>query len=569
MTILGFLCKTITPDTPPAVWPVLTLDRTGNTIPTHNYADVPTANAVYLAPRSGQPAGSAAGSDAGTGAIGAPYATITQALNATTSTRNVIVCRGGTIGGVGHASDASHGTSIFSARGVTIQSYRNEQVWFDGNNTVQNFGIFACNGTVMTHTIRGLGFRNYIGNNNLANGGCMYLSSGTNNNATIIVEDCVFKNIGGTAVDWFKPRGDRGARMTRCVVRDCDSTGITGTHFSGGQFQAAAPNALVYPFRNDMLFEDLYIARCNTGNHIDGQPGDTGSYAGSFQAGAKIHGYLGCTFKGCIIENINETGEYGAGIWFDVGNREVNVVNSLARNCARAGFFTEVGQETTFANLLTYNCGYGQYHGNFRIATRTPRVYHCTSVGGAVPIEFYDDIRSQTSDGYGPDTDNCVLVNNLFAGPTTGPTGSIGGSTRLIFLFSDGAKTAADPPNFVAGTSTRPSQFFDGAGAWDKNAWWKSTVPNVCRWDEPAGGVAPTGSKSYATTTLLHADRPDAAATDLTLAADPFVDHVQYKVAASSPAYNAGLPLPADIAALIGKPTGSVHSLGYIDVPFY
>lgn len=546
-------------------WEVEFLDKSGDTLPRHFYDDVLPALAVFIAPRSGQPAGSAAGDDvAGDGTIGKPYASIQKALSSTTATRNVVVCRGGIIGGPGHAADA-HYSGIFNARSFTIQAYRDEDPFFDGNHEVDNFGIFASSGAQMDQIIQGIGLQGFIGSVSSANAGAIYFSSGTNGGACQIFRDFVVRDIDGIGVNWFKPRGDRGAACERGVLRDSDSTLLTGTHNFGSSFQPGVEPT--WAFRNDMRFAHLYMTGANRGDHRspgEGYPNDIGGNAGSFQAAAKIHGYLGCLFFGCLIEGINDVapkgpGGYGTGIWYDVGNRESDIVSCYAERCARSAYFWEVGSTGRAVSCIAKDCGRGKNFSNFRIASPYIQLWNCLSIGGASSIEVYDDIRSLASDGYGWDTQGEQMHNCLWIGPTSGPNAE----SFLMRLYDNGQK--------AGGTGTNPPDYFSAAsgGSWSRNAWLLGGTSKVVRWDQ-----TPPGNQTYSSPQLLHdgdathAAHPECGSGDLLLAG-ALSSHLDAGLNAvpSSPIFGAGLPLPADIAGLLGLPAGFVPSIGPIFCP--
>ena len=535
--------------TPPPVtpvrnewWPVLALDHTGLVVPTH--AETDPVGSIYVALAAD------GGSDSNSGTIGSPVATLDKAFTLISSGGTIVV-RAGTY--TGSLAQLGGGNSIRDTKYFTLQSKAGEQVWFDGGGSLDGFATLSASTGLGagTYTIRGIGFKNYATTTE-CNGpgeGTFYLSGG-NGGAAFVLEDCVIK--GNTEGGFAIFEAADGTRFERCIIRD---HGSMGCNAQGSYSWGVAGVNPTSDRLNNQIVKDCYFARCNLNNHST-------STTGTIQAGIKMVGMDTGDVSGCIFEDIGST-TYGAGIWLDVTCQDVDIHHCYARRCARAGFFIEVDNNITITNCVADSCGRGSgNHGNFRIASPNTKMWHCTSIGGAVPLEIYEDVRNITTDGFAPDTDDVQLVNNLFAGPC--------GFSYLGFIY-------ANLP-YHTGGGTVPADFFDGAnGAWDTNFWWKNGTSNITRWQTGNGdgtGNNETYSQSSTPSVLATLTGGEAGATDTLLTSTPFVNQAggDITVSASSPASGAGTALPAEIAALVTTDAVTVNTndtldAGFVDVP--
>lgn len=111
---------------------VLSLDNTGRTIPTTNYA-IP-AGAIYMSPAgSDKKSDSVDGNDANDGSTkDKPVRTISRAIALVSSSRSTIVLRGGEY----RDSHSSGSAIIFESKSFTLQAYPSESPWFTGADVV-------------------------------------------------------------------------------------------------------------------------------------------------------------------------------------------------------------------------------------------------------------------------------------------------------------------------------------------------------------------------------------------------------------------------------------------------
>lgn len=496
-------------------WDALTLDPTGNTIPaTYHSADDPDG-AVFMATN---------GDDKNDGrSEDRPVRTLNRAVDV--APNNATVCiRGGTYTDFYHDDMGKY--KILGNKFLTFTSYLGEPVTFDGAKTLPYLMVCGSSIGKGMHAFKGFKVTNYVGGWE-GQIGAVPLYLGDGQGAWYAVEDMLFTKNAGVGLNMSDPRGDLGdCRVTRCVFTDNGSNGMSNT----GNMKPQKGSGASSEHENDLWITHCYFGRNNAANNQH-----------PYEAGCKAHNNNRITFFGNIVENT--VGNFGHGLWTDVANIHVRFLCNFVRGCGSDGLFTEVGEDGWFVSNIAVDCGKQQDHANIRVADRGPRIWYNTSVGGAIPIEIYDDVRNVLTDGYAPDTDNVELSSNLFAGPSK--------YTFLMWLYHN------TPPH--AGGGTRPSQFFDAPGRWGRNAWYPAGK-NMVRWTENGA------NNQYKTPKEIQGAR-GVGGSDILLADDPFVDRKKWRVKPSSPAYALGEPLPADIAALLGYAPGSRFPFGYIDCP--
>ncbi|HEX6682701.1 MAG TPA: right-handed parallel beta-helix repeat-containing protein [Candidatus Limnocylindrales bacterium] len=169
---------------------------------------------------------------------------------------------------------------------------------------------------------------------------------------------------------------------------------------------------------------------------------------------------------------------------------------------------------------------------------------------------------------------NNTLVDNQFGiwvyddrrAPGVGGWNDIGPNTSDVELVNN---VVSDQPYYLVKTSdptadlpvnTRPSQYYR---QFDYNAYHRvnGASQNLYNWIEGAD-VYYRSSASFTA-----AKGWDAHAIDIAGGGDPFfVNRLSgdFRVRAGSPAYRSGKPLPADVAAVLGLPPGAVTSRGAI-----
>jgi parallel beta-helix repeat protein len=252
------------------------------------------------------------------------------------------------------------------------------------------------------------------------------------------------------------------------------------------------------------------------------------------------------TFGFTVVDSSFE-GNLATGLWFDASVSDMVVVNSEMRNNAGHGTFFEISHGAVFANNTVSNNGrFGLQVNN----TANVKVWNNTFTGNGRSINFVQDNRRPGTD-YGRDERRPVndpnmtwvngpgvFSNNVIANQRS--TSSSNGN--CLFCVEDyqssGEMTAEQMRATVNGNVyNRPST---SAPTW--------TV------------VWSRGASNPAVYTSLAAFRSATGQEAAGVAVDgPAVVSATGVPTAAMPASSTALPLPADIAALVGQPTGIRH----------
>ncbi|MCY1046154.1 DNRLRE domain-containing protein [Corallococcus sp. bb12-1] len=581
------------------------LDNTGQTIPDTNYA-IP-AGAIFLATN---------GNDSNAGTQAAPVATLNRAITLVPSTGGTIVVRGGT-----YRDWFNNGAGNYkvNTKPITFQAYPHEQAWFDGTDlkpasawTSDGAGHWSmdwstpsfCNGgyynfkydaqpttnqgpcshydmygdpanpaagdpqmvfidgayvhevktlaeatpgnffydwdnrriyiatnpsghTVEVaarpvamvlgttgHKVRGLGFRRYATNeySNTTNA-ALYIGA-TNS----LVENCVFTQMAAGSLS-IKPQGG--------VVR--------GSVFANNGFTAIGSNGST---NSGTVVTDSFLLEESVINANNTERFGTNCSRSCAQAGVKIAHMNGFTVRNNVFENnLN-----GAGFWCDEDCRNGVMVYNIFRN-NKIGIFYEVSDTGIIASNLIYDNTYA----GIQACSSNTKIYNNTLVNNAaINIWIYDDSRNEQDkrgSDIGPDTMNVDVSNNILSG---------GNITTLKASRSDN--------NF---TNTGPNTFFSSL---DYNSYYRSGggTKSLINWVD-------TGGVNYTSLAAVRTARGwENNGHDLASGGDPFFVNQalrNYVVRSTSAAYNSGRPLPADVAQVLGVPSGTVTSRGALNWP--
>ncbi|RKG93892.1 DNRLRE domain-containing protein [Corallococcus terminator] len=581
------------------------LDNTGQTIPDTNYA-IPSG-AIFLATN---------GNDSNAGTQAAPVATLNRAIALIPSTGGTIVVRGGT-----YRDWFNNGAGNYkvNTKPITFQAYPREQAWFDGTDlkpasawTSDGAGHWYmdwstpsfCNGgyynfkydaqpttnqgpcshfdmygdpanpaagdpqmvfidgayvhevktlaeatpgnffydwdnrriyiathpsghTVEVaarpvamvlgttgHKVRGLGFRRYATNeySNTTNA-ALYIGA-TNS----LVENCVFTQMAAGSLS-IKPQGG--------VVR--------GSVFANNGFTAIGSNGST---NSGTVVTDSFLLEESVINANNTERFGTNCSRSCAQAGVKIAHMNGFTVRNNVFENnLN-----GAGFWCDEDCRNGVMVYNIFRN-NKIGIFYEVSDTGIIASNLIYDNTYA----GIQACSSNTKIYNNTLINNAaINIWIYDDSRNEQDkrgSDIGPDTMNVDVSNNILSG---------GNITTLKASRSDN--------NF---TNTGPNTFFSGL---DYNSYYRSggSTKSLINWVD-------TGGVNYTSLAAVRTARGwENNGHDLASGGDPFFVNQalrNYVVRSTSPAYNSGRPLPADVAQVLGVPSGTVTSRGALSWP--
>lgn len=505
-------------------WDVTTLDPTGATIPSTYHSPQDTDGAVFMA---------ANGDDKNDGKSEmSPVKSLNRAV-AQCPNKGSINIRGGTYNDNYRNPDGSF--KIMNDKFITVQSYLGEPVTFDGGGKLKFLMVCGAKSGTGETAFKGFEITGFIGDWGGSIGNVpLYLGDGSG--AVYAVEDLLVHKNSGCGINVSDPRGDLGdARVVRTVFCDNGSDGLTDTG-SQKAVKGSGPRA---DHDNDWWVMHSYFGRNNRNNNQK-----------PYEAGSKVHNNRKVTFFGNIVEDT--IGNYGHGLWSDVANIYARYIMNCVRGCGSDGLFDEVGEEAWFISNLVIDCGLEENHANIRVASRKPMIWYNTSVvtregrngkKAYLPIEIYDDVRNNLTDGYGADTRDVSMSSNLFSGR--------GRYSFLMWLYAN------QPPH--AGGGTQPSDFWTPNGHWGPNAWWLDGA-NMVRWTEKGTNV------QYKDPASLQKAR-GVGGKDIICPDEPFVDHKRFRVKSTSPAYGLGEPLPADVAALLGYKAGQRFPFGYIDCP--
>lgn len=249
------------------------------------------------------------------------------------------------------------------------------------------------------------------------------------------------------------------------------------------------------------------------------------------------------------------TGNLATGWWCDLGCTDATVIRNVASDNTGHGLYYEVSARALIAsNLVTGNRGRG-----LKIASADHvRVYHNTFAANRTELGVYNDPRSPDFDGYSVEqglswvTSDTVLVNNLFAPATTG---------RPVVDSADHKPAPGGNPPFVSQADANAYLFAEPARPDEPDE-----APLLV-WSTGGGRVA-----RFATLAELRgATGFERHGLQEVVAGSPFTDPDggDYRLRPGTPGAGAALPLPPDVAAVLGLPTtpGDRLDIGLISGP--
>jgi hypothetical protein len=561
------------PVVPPLVAGSVPLGTTNYTIP---------AGAVFVSPT---------GSNANAGTLAAPWQTIAHALTAVGSNA-VIVLRAGT-----YRESITH-----SLNGLTIQAYPGEVVWWDGSVPVtgwtQNGSTWSApwvNVTDRSSTFSagapedprpGWGFVNpaypcaswpdqvwingkwlqevdslaKVGPGTFFSEG---VASGTNNltwtsSRLHIGDDPTGKLVEAGAlgsaylsVGQYSQLLGMGFRrynasqptlgsvifareygyIENCIIQECTSTGISFRRAGCGASRLTVTDSgltNIHGTHADGLVLDRVMSlRTNRENFTPNGPS---------VAGVKVTASRTVTISNSIFSNNNATG-----IWFDVSVYDTRVYSCNLQNNNHHGIMAELSALGIYAdNLITGNVAIGLYV----MDTDGVRAWNNTIVGNAeANVDVNEDSRTPANTAEGRDsrqpypdptmtwyTTSIQVKNNIIGRP-------VKYALRIRDSRTSGQRAAATFGPDIDGN------FYNWVSAATPWGWQQANagVLNLSTFSafrvnsaQEANGVAIIGTSQI---------NADFTLTSTALAA----------------VANAPRPLPADVAALIGQPTGATH----------
>lgn len=198
-----------------------------------------------------------------------------------------------------------------------------------------------------------------------------------------------------------------------------------------------------------------------------------------------------------------------------------------------AGIFHELNGT---GGIIASNVVVGSKYA-INVLAKDTKIYNNTLIDCAtICMRVFTDNRNYPSQ-------NIEIYNNISYGTNVNTN-----------WFACGSAQAAGPTQFITG--------------FDHNAYWRPASGVVYRWID----CGSNNDKSYNTLAAFRAAQPkwEANAVQQVGGSDPFFVDVatkDYRVRSGSQVYNNGKPLPADVAAALGLPAGTVPSRGAISWP--
>ncbi|QRN94997.1 DNRLRE domain-containing protein [Archangium violaceum] len=364
------------------------------------------------------------------------------------------------------------------------------------------------------YAVKGIGFKRYATNeySNTTNA-AVYIGA-----TQSLVENCVFTQMAGGSLTIKS----QGGVVRRSVFAHNGFTAIG----SNGQTNSATVGY------DGLLLEENIVNANNTERF------GTNCTRSCAQAGVKIAHMNGFTVRRNVFENnLN-----GAGFWCDEDCRGGVIINNISRY-NKIGIFYEVSD----TGLIASNLIYGNTYAGIQACSSNTKIYNNTLVNNAaINIWVYDDARNEADkrgSDIGPDTVNVDVANNILSG---------GNITTL----------KASRSNYNS-TNTGPNTFFSGL---DYNSYYRSggAGKSLVNWVD-------TDGVNYTSLAALNADHAwESHGHDIASGGDPFFVNQalsDYTVRGTSPAYQSGKPLPADVAQALGVTAGLVTSRGALSWP--
>jgi parallel beta-helix repeat protein len=265
--------------------------------------------------------------------------------------------------------------------------------------------------------------------------------------------------------------------------------------------------------------------------------------------GAKISASYHVTAKGNVATN-----NWGNGIWFDVSSYDITLVDNFASHNDRNGLYVEISEQSVIAsNLSTLN---GQAGLKLSGATHA-RVYNNTFADNLTyQASVHDDGRDQPDPaklalGITWDTANNTVVNNILAAPQAGSVGPLlytENTEHPVVVDAATMITGMDDDLFTRPTATQPAL--------------------LATWIHPA----PTATSQYPSLASFQTGtgyEANGAEVNGYTTSPIFVAPAQgdYTQLSGGPADGTGVPLPSDIAAMIGVTAGVTVDRGALVYP--
>ena len=361
-------------------------------------------------------------------------------------------------------------------------------------------------------SIKGIGFRRYA-TNQFANAtaAALLLNAGTN----VTLENVVITQSAGSGLlSW----GTRNLTIRSSIL---SANGANGLDFSGSAVKHASDSSI----RDDLVVEYSRLE----GNNADSYSVNC-SYSCS-AAGFKGSGVVGANFRFSVISK--NGGKRASGLWFDLNSMQANIYGNQVVGNARHGIVYEVSSGGVIASNLVRDNGFGNNAGGggfgIMMGSASTRLYNNTVGDNRNGIHLFDDSRSPGS-GYGydptrvgPNTVDIVMANNVVTASST---------ASYCLLAATGGKST------IAGNTT-PESFLKTL---DHNTYAAPSAVQFVNWNTHEDSPA----KVFSTL-------PDLQSAKGKEANGTLVRGTSVSVSAKD-----GVPLPSDIAEMLGQGSGAV-----------
>ncbi|SDR75785.1 parallel beta-helix repeat (two copies) [Friedmanniella luteola] len=535
------------------------------------------SNAVFV---------STSGSDSASGSKSAPVRTVTKALTKVSSGRTIVI-RGGTY----------HEYFIVPpGKAVTIQSYPNEAVWFDGSSKVSGF-------TASGSAWRADGYSSFDASPTYTKGapdgtavGWTFLNPAHPMAAhpdQVWIDGAEQKQVGALsqvkAGTFFVDRGAKrlylgtnpaGRSVQASTLSQAISLRAPGTTIRGLGFRRYASSVpqqgVITAYYPNQKLENVEVRDSATagvgifkpGSSLknvtitgSGQIGLQASYADgltvdnlslrnsndqNFNPTPSAGGFKVTTTRGFTMKNSEITGTIGNQFWTDQSTYDINLTNNTITNGTRWGIVLEISSKAVIAG----NVVAGNAHDGIMISnTNNVSVWNNTLVNNGrsglaiaqdkrritqLSVSGHDRRRAQPDMSMPWTTTNVTVGNNIFTGGT--------GSKSAIYLVE----------------------------SWDRalNAEQMATYSNGNVFSQKAVGTPKLATVwgnagAYSTNFVKFSDYVAATGRDRNsyhhLGASPVNGSYQAVAAISSRDTTVGQPLPAAVATKVGRAAGTRH----------
>ena len=575
-----------TPAPTPTPTTTTTAPDTSPTTPASSLSDAgasPIGSAQYAVP-SGAVFVSTTGSDSASGTYAAPLRNVATAISKAGSGQTIVL-RGGTY----------HETLMIpSNKKLTVQAYPGEAVWLDGSSKVgtwtksgsgwvasgwttkldssPTYSRGAPDGTtanwqfvnpaypMAAHPdqvfINGTAQRQVASAGQVTAGtfyvdygsGRIYLGSDPTGKevrasdlVTALTVDGAGSIVRGIGIRRYSPSvpdmgavriSNSGVTLENVSIEDSATTGISVYH----------PNVTlrkVSVLRSGMLNIQGNQADNFTMDRVRSEYGNAEQFnMAPVSGGLKITQSRTTTVTGSVFSN-----NRGPGLWFDQSAYDMKVLNSNVQGNLSHGIQMEISGKFLIANcLITNNAKIGILPRN----TNDGRIWNITIVGNADSnINILQDTRLPTNTSYGqdkrqpfPDPTMTWLVTNIEIKNNVNTIPTASAAVALFLRDQDGRSAEAMGPNIDGNFYNR----INAASPKNEIGWSKSGSPvyyttfaaSKAATGKDANGYSIDGSNALTSSFMLTA--ATAAAT-----------------------VNVPRALPADVAAVVGQPSGAKH----------